>query len=182
MLPFLLTFADEPDRNKIDIIYKKYNKIMYAVAYRKLSGRSNAAYEAEEAVQNAFVKIIKYIDSVRMDEDEDRLTAYFTSIATNEAINIMKKRTDDVSFEDLVDTIPSDEDFLEGLCLKSEYERVKQAIMELDDEYRIVLLLRYAENMKVSEIAAQLGIGEHAVWSRLRRGKLLLQKMLKQDD
>lgn len=50
MLTFLLAITDENDRSKVEKIYIKYYKMMDVVALNKLSGRPNAAYEAEEAV------------------------------------------------------------------------------------------------------------------------------------
>lgn len=180
MLTFLLAIADENDRSKVEEIYLKYRKIMYAVAMRKLSGRPNACFEAEEAVQNAFVKIINHLDSIRFDEREEQLRAYFTSIATNEAINILNKQTDYDSIVDIED-IPSDEDFIEKLCLCSEYDRVKQVIMNMDDRYRIVLYMKYAEDRTVSNIADILNMKEATVYTNIRRGKILLLNMLKKD-
>lgn len=181
MLTFLLAITDENDRSKVEKIYIKYYKMMCVVALNKLSGRPNAAYEAEEAVQNAFIKIIDYLHAIRLDESEERLNAYFAAIAVNEAINILNRRADLVSIDDLTDELHSDEDFLESLCLQSEYEQVKRAIMGLEDQYRIVLLMKYAEGMSVRNISKVLSMSEATVYTNIRRGKLLLLHLLKKD-
>lgn len=181
MLTFLLAITDENDRSKVEKIYIKYHKMMYVVAMNKLSGIANAAYEAEEAVQNAFIKIIDYLHAIRLDESEERLNAYFAAIATNEAMNILNKQTNFISIDDLSDKLHSDEDFLEDLCLQSEYEHVKRTIMGLDDQYRIVLLMKYAEGMNVREISKILSMSEATVYTNIRRGKLLLLHLLKKD-
>ena len=181
MLSFLLAISDEKDRAKVEEIYIKYRKIMYAVARNKLSSRPNASFEAEEAVQNAFIKIIDHFDSIRFDESEERLRAYFISIATNEAINIINKQANTISIDDVDEELFSDEDFVEKLCLHSEYEYVKKAIMNLDERYRIVLLLRYVEDMEVETIANTLNMKKVTVYANIRRGKLLLLNMLKKE-
>ena len=56
----------------------------------------------------------------------------------------------------------------------------KRALAELRPEYREVLLLKYVEEVGVSEIARILRIGEHAVESRLARARKALRKSLKE--
>jgi RNA polymerase sigma-70 factor, ECF subfamily len=52
---------------------------------------------------------------------------------------------------------------------------------ELRPEYREVLILKYVEEIGVSEIARILRLGEHAVESRLARARKALRKSLKED-
>ena len=62
MLLFLLALTDEKDRDKVQEIYDKYHIEMYKIAKHKLANRPDAEGEAEEAVQNAFIKIIENFD------------------------------------------------------------------------------------------------------------------------
>jgi RNA polymerase sigma-70 factor (ECF subfamily) len=55
-----------------------------------------------------------------------------------------------------------------------------RALTELRPEYREVLLLKYVEEIGVSEIARILRLGEHAVESRLARARKALRKALKE--
>ncbi|HLX05203.1 MAG TPA: RNA polymerase sigma factor [Candidatus Binatus sp.] len=54
-----------------------------------------------------------------------------------------------------------------------------RAMAELRPEYREVLILKYVEEIQVSEIARILRLGEHAVESRLARARNSLRKSLK---
>jgi RNA polymerase sigma factor (sigma-70 family) len=56
-----------------------------------------------------------------------------------------------------------------------------RALAELRPEYREVLLLKYVEEIGVSEIARILRVGEHAVESRLARARKALRKSLKEE-
>ena len=93
MLVFLLSIADEKDRDKVEEIYHRYHIDMYRIARHKLKGRPNADAEAEEAVQNAFVKIIEYFDKIRFDEPEEVLRAYYYTIVAHEALDIISKES-----------------------------------------------------------------------------------------
>jgi RNA polymerase sigma-70 factor (ECF subfamily) len=56
----------------------------------------------------------------------------------------------------------------------------RRALAELRPEYREVLLLKYVEEVGVSEIAPILRLSEHAVESRLARARKALRKSLKE--
>lgn len=179
MLIFLLSVADEAQRDKVEEIYRKYHVEMFKVAMCKLRGRPNQQSEAEEALQNAFLKIIEYYDSIRFDESEACLRAYYLAIVTNEAINILKRHTEHICIEEIEERLPSNEDFLEQLCLQTEYAQVVQAIADLDDRYSIPLQLKYVEQLSVDEISALLDQSVKTVYTNISRGKSRLLKQLK---
>ena len=178
MLEFLLVIADENDRSKVEEIYHKYHEVMYKVALSKLSGEHNATHDAEDAIQNAFIKIINHLHSIRFNESEERLEAYFVSIATNEAMNILSRKKS-IPVDDLSDDIISDDDFVASLCMRDEYERVKQAILHLNDRYRPVLFLYLVEERGGPEIAELLDMNVSTVHTTIQRGKALLLKTLR---
>ena len=181
MLDFLSAIADENDRSKVEESYQKYHEVMYKVALSKLSGRPNATQDAEDAVQNAFVKIINHLQSIRFNECEERLEAYFVSIATNEAINILNGKKS-IPFDELPEEIISDEDFVSKLCIRDEYERVKRAILRLDDRYRTVLYLYFVEEISGSDISNLLNMNVSTVHTTIQRGKEQLLRLLKGDS
>ena len=57
-------------------------------------------------------------------------------------------------------------------------EEVQQALAELAEEYRLVVLMALLEDMSYKEIAAALSIPLGTVMSRLHRGRKLLQAAL----
>ena len=56
----------------------------------------------------------------------------------------------------------------------------RHALIELRPEYREVLMLKYVEEIGVTEIAGVLRLSEHAVESRLARARKALRKKLKE--
>jgi RNA polymerase sigma-70 factor (ECF subfamily) len=178
MLLFLLALTDEKDRDKVQEIYDKYHIEMYKIAKHKLANRPDAEGEAEEAVQNAFIKIIEHFDSIRFDESEETLRAYYLTIVTHEALNIIQKRQTPLSLHDYEDTLADEDDFIRRLCIRTEYERVVQAIINMDDQYSIPLQLKFLEMMSVKDIATMLDMKPKTVYAQISRGKLLLLKNL----
>ena len=66
MLLFLLSLSDESNYGKIEYIYNTYHDYMmkYAVSKLRSVNRANTFYDAEDAVQNTFMKIVKHIDNI----------------------------------------------------------------------------------------------------------------------
>jgi RNA polymerase sigma factor (sigma-70 family) len=54
----------------------------------------------------------------------------------------------------------------------------RRALAELRPEYREVLILKYVEEIGVTEIAAMLRLSEHAIESRLARARKAIRKRL----
>lgn len=55
---------------------------------------------------------------------------------------------------------------------------LKNALASLSSEHREVLLLKYVEDLTISEIAAVLALSKHAIESRLARARKALTKAL----
>ena len=179
MLLYLLSIAAERHHDKIEYLFNTYNSdmIRFAKFRFKYAGVKSYSVDAEDAVQNAFVRIIKYISSVDFEADEPTVRSYVLSIVSNEVTNILTdyKETEDI--DEYVSEL-TDDSFMEQLNINERYERVVAAIEKMDDKYRTALLLRYRDEMTVKEISGLLGISEKAVYARLERGKrILLQKV-----
>ena len=58
----------------------------------------------------------------------------------------------------------------------------RRALAELRPEYREVLILKYVEEIGVTEIAATLRLSEHAIESRLARARKALRKKLGEEQ
>ena len=90
MLAFLLSLADEKDHAKIEYLYRRYHNDMLRFARSRLHqmGMPNYELDAEDAVQNAFFKITKYIRKIDFTAEEKEIKAYVLRIVANETINL----------------------------------------------------------------------------------------------
>lgn len=180
MLCFLLSLADESQHAKIEYMYFTHHKDMlkYAKYRLKLCEDPNCELDAEDVVQNAFVKISKYIHAIDFTLSEKELRSYAYTIVANEVYNFLNEQ---IAFEEIDDTFP-DEDFFEALRIKERYCKVVSIIEKMDERYSIVLLYRYREEMSVKDIASLLGIAEKTIYTRLERGKRLLLQLLEKES
>ena len=108
--------------------------------------------DADDLMQNVFIKVWKNIDNFR--EDSSLFTWLFR-IATNESLSFLqqKKRRNLISIDGvsdyLVETFESDAHF-EGDELQ---KRLQMAVLKLPEKHRIVFNMKYYDEMKYEEMA-----------------------------
>ena len=175
MLTHLLAYLDEEeDKKLLEDIFYTYSKQMYVLAESYL----HRPADAEDVVGTVFERIAaKNFDIVRAITNETDLRNYLLKATKNTALNaIGKKRQDNVisdreenciSFEDLV----SEEDLLERICTKLEYEDVLLAIARMDEKYRNVLYYHFVLEKSIPETAKLLFQSVSATKQQLVRGK-----------
>jgi len=150
----------------IERCYELYEKKMYRVAYNIL----HDAEAAEDAVQNAFVKLFKS-KVIFEDECSDDCIKYIIRAIKNSAIDIYNERSREliVSIEDVpeipyTNSSPDDEFSL------------TEDIQKLPSKYREVVECLAIREMTIKDTANYLQISEANVRKRFERARKLLQK------
>jgi len=145
--------------------------------------------EAEDLVQETYLRAFRFFDSYR---PGTHIKAWLFRILRNTFINryrAARVRPDEVELDKVEAAYEKmvDEEFLrakqppspERLVMDGVLdEEVRQALDDLPEEYRSVVLMALAEEMSDKEIAAALSIPLGTVMSRLHRGRKLLQAAL----
>ncbi len=141
--------------------------------------------DAEDAMQEAFIKAYRHINQFRGDS---LFSTWLTRIAVNEALQKLRKRQPhqlslDESPDTIEDLMPREveawEPTPEQRYARTELrEIISKAIGELAPAYRIVFLLRDVESLSTEETAQLLGLSVSAVKSRLLRGRLKMRASL----
>lgn len=151
-------------------LYKKYVKAMYHTAVRMLSN----SMDAEDVVQEVFVKVFKNLKSFKGDAT---LGAWIKRITINTTLNHLRKNnpvswnTLDQYEHVLVD--PQGED-IETIDLAL----IHRAIKQLPEGCRVIFNLFLLEGYRHQEIAEILKISESTSKSQYQRAKRLLRKEL----
>lgn len=154
-------------------VYNQYCNGMYIVAKRFL----NDAADAEDVVQEAFIKAFSKLDQYKA---EVTFGAWLKRIVINKSIDFLKsKKQHMVALEEvhlkIVDT-PNDDKWLvdDEITLND----VKEAIKKLPETYQYVLMLYLIEGYDHQEISEILNITEVASRTQLSRGRVKLQELL----
>ena len=163
------------DRKAQMQLYNQYCNGMYSVAKRFVKHDA----EAEDVVQDAFIKAFTKLHQYNA---EVTFGAWLKRIVVNTSIDALKSKKqrlvelDDVHLK-VVDT-DNDDKWLadDAVSIKD----IKEAINQLSEKYKYVVMLYLIEGYDHQEISEILNISEVASRTQLYRGKLQLQKLLKQ--
>ncbi len=132
-------------------------------------------YLAEDAVHQAFIKVIKNLDKIE-DISSARTRSFISTITKNCAFDEYKKQKSQLSvpIEDMEEVLFDKEDFASDNDLA-------KIIHGMAAIYRDVLVLMYHQGFTVKEIAKILNIQENAVKKRLDRGRRMLAEQLERE-
>jgi RNA polymerase sigma-70 factor, ECF subfamily len=180
----LVERAKRQDGAALRLIMERHNRRLYRMARSIL--RDDA--EAEDVVQEAYLRAFTHLDSFR---GEARLATWLTRIALNEALGRLRNRRPSVELKK-IDTIDDQGEarviFLptarqegdpEAAAARAEIRRlIERAIDQLPDSFRIVFVLRDIEEMSIQATASQLGLRPETGKTRLHRARLLLRQSL----
>ena len=168
---------DQADQLRFEDIYHGYHKQMLFVANRIL-GNMN---DAEDAVQDALLRIARNISSLRNRENW-AVRGYVLTIAKNSALKMLtKKQQDDRIVRALNSDATDGDDILSHVLDSLDYELVLRAVRHLDPLYRQVLMLVYIQQQTPKEVADLLGRKEETVRKQLYRGRKLLLEFCKKE-
>jgi RNA polymerase sigma-70 factor, ECF subfamily len=143
--------------------------------------------DAEDAAQEAFVKVYRNLHNFRGDA---KFSTWVLSIARNEGLGWLRKRASrpeeplepvlDESGGDFTPALLTDwrEVPIEALERQELRECLSQAVLKLPPIYREVVQLRDIDELDVQETANVLGVSAGSVKVRLHRARAMLQKEL----
>ncbi|MGC2163955.1 MAG: RNA polymerase sigma factor [Silvibacterium sp.] len=162
----------------ITALVAEYSAALYRVAY---SVMRNSA-EAEDAVQEAFLRVLKHRD--KLSEIRD-LRVWLVRITWNVVLDKKRRsktRPENDDIADFARVLPSaDRRADEELVSSQEYARILALIDRLPGKERQALLLSAVEELSTVQIAAVLGTTESSVRSRIFRARRELSALLEKE-
>lgn len=164
------------DRSKIEILFREYRRLMYGVIYSVLKDQR----DCEDILQDSFLKLMEIIEKI---QDPMSLDAKYLAItiAKNKAIDLYRKRKAKpfISFMETKTDEGSSETSIENIIFN---EVVANAVANLPDAYRDVIILRYFHEFSVTEIAEILNENHENIRKRIQRARKKLKEDLRDVD
>jgi len=155
----------------------------YAFVYRLSLSILDDPDEAEDAAQETFIAATLNLDRYR---GESSLKTWLYSIALNTCRGHLRKRKARSAMRrtwHTIQTLMSRPLTPEESAMRNEADiQLWAAVDDLNDKHRLPIILRYAHNLTVPEIAQILGISEGTVHSRLHYARRKLQGYLSYAD
>lgn len=149
-------------RSEFCELIKEYEKQLYAIAFTILKNEA----DTEDAVCNAIEKGYEKLGQLR---NPNKFKAWITIITRNEALQIKRKRV----------ALPGNEKLEAMLEVTIDHhDELWDIVQKLQEEYRIVIVLYYYNELSIYEISKILNIPVGTVKSRMNRGRKILKETL----
>jgi RNA polymerase sigma-70 factor (ECF subfamily) len=180
----LIARLRDRDEQAFSEVVRQYMDKVFSLIYRMLGNRQ----EAEDVAQEVFITVFKNIESFR---GEAKFSTWLLRIAANHAKNRIKHLArrptegadpDDVSqVRSLPDRpappvqaqIDAPDKILEGAQTNA---LIQQAIADLDEDQRLLVVLRDVEELSYEEIGEITGLPEGTIKSRLHRARMAIKE------
>ena len=182
----LVDAARAGDADAFRTLFERYHRRAYSLAY----GVVHNADDALDVVQDAFIKAHKYLDKF---EGTSSFYTWLYRIVMNLAIDHLRKhrKSRAVDFSDTAgredDAAVGDEALLpkilganpgRALVDKEIRGRIEDALAELSDNHRAVLVMRELEGLSYEEMAQVMGCSKGTIMSRLFHERKNMQRRL----
>ncbi len=168
------------ERDAFDILLSSYEGQLYRLCFSYARNHESSM----DIMQEVFIKVFRSISTF----DESRsFWPWLKRIAVNTCLNYERDHQkhihaalDNLDFNkpDLINVIDSHTNIEKDAAAKDMKRIIDEAILELPDSYRMVLTLRYVEEMSYKEIASDLDQPVGTVKSNLCRARNMLKKRL----
>lgn len=158
------------DRRALEQLLGAYERPVYNAAYRIVGNPDDAA----DVTQAVFLKAFEHLDRYK---PEFKFFSWIYRIAINESINQIKRnRNQQPLNESEVSNTHGPEDVVGADDVST---GIQDSLMELQEDYRTVVVLRYFSDCSYRQISEILHVPEKTVKSRLYSARQLMKVNLR---
>lgn len=182
----LVEAAQGGDRRAFQMLYERYERKVYAVAYGFLRNQEDAL----DVLQEAFIKVHRYLPNF---EGQSSFYTWLYRIVANLCIDHLRRsgRKKDVEFDDrlrhdgegeaVADRLPVSRlgDPSEAVKNKEILAAVEESLGELTDKHRAVIVMRELQGLSYADMAKAMNCSKGTIMSRLFHARRNMQKLLK---
>ncbi|HEY9886087.1 MAG TPA: sigma-70 family RNA polymerase sigma factor [Vampirovibrionales bacterium] len=172
------------DRNALEVLVKRYQKIVFSILYQLAPDW----HDLSDLAQEVFIRVYRHIGSLR---NPKTFRAWLNQITINLFYDELRKRPRKIATVSIDKGYGDDEDSgatdipdlsqrPDELVLNKELtNHIKKCMDELPEQFRVAIVLRELQGLSYEEIAESLGCELGTVKSRIARARARLQVMLK---
>ena len=144
---------------KIEYLLQQYGNSLFRLCLFMLKNEA----DAEDAIQET---LIKFLQKAPAFTDTEHEKAWLFRVASNICLDLLRYQK----------RHPQEElDMTKYMPTKPENPEILDALLELPEKYKLVLMLYYVEGYRVNEIAEIIQKSPSAVKMRLQKGRSLLK-------
>lgn len=170
----LLSSIAGGDEHALAVLYDRYRLILFGLILRILHNRA----EAEDVLQEVFLQV--WQKAADFNEERGRPFTWLVTLSRSRAIDRLRSlgardRLATASAQEATEEIA---DAVDDAILSEQSEIVRDALKELPEEQKQVLLLAYFDGFTQSEIAKRLDAPLGTVKTRMRSGMIKMRDFL----
>lgn len=167
----LIRAAQSGDRDALITLLREVESHVYRTAFYILGNEHDAMDAAQEALIRIYTKIHSY-------EERAMFKTWVQRIVTNICIDKFRRTKPTVSIEEHSLNFSVENNVEEHIVLSDVKKDIREAIEQLPDQHRAVVVLRYMQDFSYKEIAESLDLPLNTVKSYLFRARQQLQSLL----
>ena len=154
------------------LLYQRYAGKVYSKCISLLKDEALA----EDATQEIFTKIFMNVSKFA---ERSKFSTWVYSITYNYCIDYLRKKNKqkDLFSEDIEKAPDVEDEVHDEVLLEMEVHQLKQVLENLPADDRMVLLMKYQDDMSIKEIADALDKTESAIKMRIKRAKAKAQQI-----
>lgn len=154
----MVTSCQQGNKKAMDTLVRELQKPIYNAAYRMLGTPDEAA----DVAQSTFLKVFENIDRF---DPKFKLFSWVYRIAVNESLDQIKRRGRTETLKQSPQSSASQPP--ENVAMEQLIGKVQSILMQLSEDHRTVIVLRYFSECSYQEIGRVLELPEKTVKSRL---------------
>ena len=171
----LLLRLKKKDPEAFSEIYNFYVTPVYRFIYFKVSSKQ----DAEDITSEVFLKTWQFV--TESDDEIENLRALLYRIARNLVIDSYRRKATQNLTQDaeVLEAVPDERQqrLLEQAESSVEMKSIEHVLRKMKDEYRELIILRYVEDLSISEIAEVLGKSKGSVRVQLHRALKIAREL-----
>jgi len=154
-------------------IYDLYQDKIYRFVYFRVSNENLA----QDLTSEIFIKVLDYLKNGK---EIENFQSFIYKIARNLIIDFYRQAgQEELPIDEFVEeNIPEEKDLIGAINDKFELEKIQEALSQIPDQYREVIILRFIEDLSFKEIAKIMDLKEAHTRMLAHRGLKLLRQQI----
>ena len=169
---FLAKRAARGDRAALSRLYDRHAQAAYSLAVRFVG-----TLAAEDVVHDAFVTLLGR--PTAFDPTRGSFRSWLLTVVHHRCLNVLRGRAKLMDDEVLVHRPDATAEPADEVVQQLQDAAVRNALLELPEAQREVLVLAYYGGLSQSALAEQIGVPLGTVKARARRGLIALRRLLR---
>lgn len=155
--------------SSFDIIWDEFSVPLRIFIKRRI----NNDQDAEDILQNVFIKIYNSINSL---EELNNIHAWVYTITKNTIIDYYRMQKHNFNYIELTENIPICENLDKNTIVHDISRCLMMMIKDLPEKYKQALTLTEIENVTQKQMADKIGLSVSGAKSRVQRARVLLKE------